>query len=109
MAPAGARRFTISKSSAATQRNNSIQRRQVAVESDRPSPVQSITCAARQAGHFGTITRTALGRTHEKISRTLRTNVRVLRSLAVPQQALIVVTPVDSCVPLARECAPASA
>ena len=79
------------------------------VESDRPSPVQSITCAARQAGHLGANTRMALGRTHAKISRTLRTHVGVFRSPAALQQALIALSPSDSCVPPARECAPASA
>src|SRR5688572_28237311 len=103
------RRFTIKKSNDATQRNSSAQRRLVAVESDRPNPVQSVTCAARQAGHLGTNTRTALGRAQAKISRTLRTHGGAFRSLAASQQALILVSPSDSCVGPARECAPASA
>jgi hypothetical protein len=51
----------------------------------------------------------SLGRNHAKISRTLATHVDVFRSLAASQQAFIVVSLSDFCVPPARERAPASA
>jgi len=33
--------------------NSSASRSQIAMESDKPRPVQRITCAAKQAGHLG--------------------------------------------------------
>ena len=44
----------------------------------------------------------------QESARTLRTHAGVVRRPATSQQALIVVCPFDSCLPPARECAPAS-
>src|SRR5262245_34110601 len=102
------RRLTTRKSNEAMQRTSSVQRTYVAVVSDRLSPVESATYAARHAGHLGTRTRTRLGTSQAKSPRTLPNHVGAFRSPAESQHEVIAVSPSDSCVRPARECARAS-
>ena len=71
------RRSTITKINDARHSNNSVQRSQAAVVSDRPSPVHSVTYAARHAGHLGTNASPTLGSTHAEISRIRRSRFGV--------------------------------
>ncbi|WP_422927626.1 hypothetical protein [Singulisphaera sp. PoT] len=87
------RREIVKKSTKIMQEDSSPHRRYVAAENDRAKPVQSVTYAARHAGHLGISANKAPGTSHARHSRSLRSPDDFLRSLAASQHVLIAASP----------------